>query len=89
MTNLASHRGVLILILGIVGLVVCQPVGIAAWVMGNSDLKEMDAGRMDPEGRSFTQVGKILGIISVVLLALGIVWVGLVFAGMFAAAATQ
>jgi len=70
------HRGTLILILGILGLVVFQPLGILAWIMGNTDLKEMDAGRMDPEGRGMTQIGKILGIISCVLMifsALGFV----------------
>lgn len=46
------HRGVLILVLGILGLVICQPVGIAAWLMGSNDLKEMDSGAMDPEGRA-------------------------------------
>ncbi len=65
------HRGGLILALGIIGLVACGPVGIAAWLMGNNDLKAMDAGRMDPEGRQLTQVGKILGIIATVLTILG------------------
>lgn len=43
-----SHRGVTILVFGILGLLVCQLLGIAAWVMGNEDLREMDAGWMDP-----------------------------------------
>lgn len=72
------HRGVLILVLGILGLVCCFILGIVAWVMGNTDLKEMDAGRMDPTGRGLTQAGKICGIISVVLavvgLIMGILW---------------
>ncbi len=62
------HRGTLILVLGILSLVVFQPLGIFAWIMGNTDLKEMDAGRMDPEGRQQTNIGKILGIISCVLM---------------------
>lgn len=73
MTNLTPHRGVLVLVLGIVALVVCQPIGIAAWIMGNNDLREIDAGRMDPEGRSLTQIGRILGIIGVVLFVLGVI----------------
>jgi len=68
------HRGTLILVLGILGLIVCQPVGIAAWIMGNADLKQIAAGTMDPEGKSLTQIGKILGIIASVLLILGIVF---------------
>lgn len=67
------HRGTLILVLGILGLIICQPVGIAAWVMGNADLKQIAAGTMDPEGKSLTQIGKILGIIATVLLLLGVI----------------
>ena len=70
------HRGVLILILGIVGIVTtCFPLGIASWIMGNSDLKAMQRGEMDRTGEGMTQAGKICGIISVCLAALGlIVW---------------
>lgn len=61
---------------GILGLVLCFPFGIAAWVMANGDLRQMDAGRMDPEGRSMTYAGKVLGIIAVCLAILGVlVWV--------------
>jgi hypothetical protein len=67
------HRGTLILVLGILSLIVCQPVGIAAWIMGSADLKEIAAGTMDPEGKSLTQIGQILGIIAVVLMVIGIV----------------
>ena len=57
------HRGVIILVFGILGFVVCQFFGIAAWVMGNSDLEEIDAGRMDPSGRDLTKAGRICGMI--------------------------
>ena len=67
------HRGTLILVLGILGLIICQPVGIAAWIMGNADLKQIAAGTMDPEGKSLTQIGKILGMIAVIILVIGIV----------------
>ena len=30
------HRGIMILVFGILGLVVCQLFGIAAWVMGRT-----------------------------------------------------
>jgi hypothetical protein len=79
------HRGTLILVLGILGLIVCGPLGIAAWVMGANDLKEMDAGTMDPSGRGMTQGGKICGMIACILMILGLV-VGILFValGMFA-----
>ena len=39
--------------------------------MGNADLKEIDAGRMDPSGRELTNIGRILGIIGTVLMIFG------------------
>lgn len=63
----------MVLTFGIVGVLCCMPLGIAAWVMGASDLAEMRAGRMDPSGMDTTRVGMILGIVSVGLAILGIV----------------
>ena len=67
----------MILVLGILGLVVCGPLGIAAWVMGNGDLKEIDAGTMDPSGRGTTQAGKICGMIATILMIVGFI-IGLI-----------
>ena len=67
------HRGTLILVLGILSIVLCQILGIPAWVMGNGDLKQMDAGTMDPSGRSITNAGRICGIVATILLILGVV----------------
>ena len=80
------HRGTLVLVLGILGLVVCGPLGIVAWVMGANDIKEMNAGTMDPSGRGTTNAGKICGIIGTILLVLGIVLFALFFMFGFAAA---
>ncbi len=71
--NLAPHRGVLILVLGILGIVCCIICGIVAWVMGNNDLKKMADGVMDPSGQGLTTAGKICGIVGVVLQIIGIV----------------
>jgi len=73
------HRGTLILVLGILSLVVCAPLGIAAWMMGSGDMKEMDAGTMDPSGRGSTQAGKICGIIGTILFILQLVFIVLFF----------
>ncbi|MCX8091682.1 MAG: hypothetical protein N3I86_12260 [Verrucomicrobiae bacterium] len=40
--------------------------------MGQNDLKEMDAGQMDPSGRSLTNAGRICGIIATILFAIGV-----------------
>jgi len=64
------HRGGLILALGIIGFFIpCIgfAFGIAAWVMANSDLQAMNAGQMDPTGRSLTQAGMVLGILEVLV----------------------
>jgi len=68
------HRGTLLLVFGILGLVVCGPfTSIPAWIMSVNDLKEMDAGTMDPAGRGQTQAGKILGIIGTILSIIGLI----------------
>jgi len=68
-----AHRGGLILALGILGLVVCQVLGPFAWVMGNGELRGMDAGAIDPEGRGLVEAGRICGIVAAALLALPLV----------------
>jgi hypothetical protein len=66
-----AHRGGTVLVFGILGLVIQGPIGlvlgIVAWVMGSTDLAAMRAGRMDPEGESQTNAGRICGIIATVL----------------------
>ena len=63
----APHRGALILTFGILGIACCFPFGIAAWIMGNNDMQQIEAGMMDPTGKSITNAGKICGIIGTVL----------------------
>jgi hypothetical protein len=74
------HRGGMILAFGIISLVLFQCMvglvfGILAWVMGNSDLKGMADGEVDPEGKQLTQVGRILGIVGVALSAVYMLFV--------------
>jgi hypothetical protein len=71
------HRGVLILVFGILSLVVCQFFGIAAWVMGTNDLQEMAYGQMDPTGRDITKAGRICGMIGTALLILQLLLISL------------
>lgn len=70
--GLRPHRGAMILVFGILSWVMCFIFGIVAWVMGNSDLREMNAGRMDPSGRGLTQAGRVIGMVHICLM-LGLV----------------
>lgn len=65
-------KATLILILGILGLVVCQVLGPFAWVMGHRAVAEIDANPGVYDGRGEAQAGRILGIIATVILILGI-----------------
>jgi hypothetical protein len=68
------HRGPLVLVLGIFGLVVGfvmglgLPFGLAAWIMGYRDLRKMRYEKsMDPEGEGMTQAGMVCGAIGTFL----------------------
>lgn len=76
------HRGSIILVYGILGLVVCQFFGIAAWFMGNTDLNEMALGRMDPSGKDLTKAGRICGMVATAILIFQVVIVVVVGIGM-------
>ncbi len=88
--HLQPHRGVLILVFGILSWVVCFIFGIVAWVMGNGDLRAMREGRMDPSGEGLTQAGRIVGMIHVIIAIIAIPIVIILFMiGAFAAAASS
>jgi len=52
--------------------------GVAAWVMVNNDLKEMNRGYMDPSDRDLIQTGRILGMVATGLMAISLLIVILV-----------
>ena len=82
------HRGILILILGILSLVLCWFfTGIPAWIMGKSDLAKIEAGQMNPEGKGLTMAGMICGIICCVmtLISFGIIILFMILGGGIAA----
>ncbi|MFQ6131755.1 MAG: hypothetical protein ACE5R4_06940, partial [Armatimonadota bacterium] len=60
-----------------------------AWIMGNRDLAEMDSGRMDPSGRDTTNIGRILGIISVCLAVVGFIVWGIIMVAAVGSAGVQ
>lgn len=79
-----SSQATTALVLGILGIVICGVLAPFAWNMGNKELAAIDAGRRPPENRGTANAGRILGIIGTVLLAVGIVFVVLAIAGVFA-----
>ncbi|HEV3261734.1 MAG TPA: MJ0042-type zinc finger domain-containing protein [Gemmataceae bacterium] len=77
------HRGGLILTLGILSLVCCWPIcGPMAWVMGNTDLREIRAGRMDRDGEGLTNAGRICGMVGVGLGIAGLMFWAVWFVAM-------
>ncbi|HKY46795.1 MAG TPA: DUF4190 domain-containing protein [Acidimicrobiia bacterium] len=70
-----------ILVLGILSIVCCGLLGIAAWIMGNNELKAIDEGRRPPENRGNANAGRICGIVGVALSAVGIIFGILAIAG--------
>jgi len=68
-----EHRGIMVMVLGAMGIITCIPFfGVAAWIMGSTDMKKIAAGQMDPEGYFLTRIGRICGIVSTIL---GVLWV--------------
>lgn len=68
-----ASQATVILVLGILSIVCCSPLGIAAWIMGNNELRAIDEGRRPVENRGTANAGRICGIIGVALLALSII----------------
>jgi hypothetical protein len=68
--GLRPHRGVMILVFGILSWAICFIFGIVAWVMGKNDLEAMARGEMDRSGEGLTKAGKIIGMIHVILCAI-------------------
>lgn len=79
----SSSNATTILVLGILGLVLCMPLGIAAWIMGNNSLAAIDRGEGDPSQRGTINAGRICGMVSVGLWACACIG----YAAMFALAA--
>lgn len=82
-----ASQSTTILVLGILGLVLCQVLGPFAWVMGNKELEAIDSGRRPPENRGTANAGRILGIIGTIFLAIGVI--GLIIFVLFFVAAVE
>jgi len=65
-----ESKATLIFVLGLLSLLVCQLCGPAAWIMGNTYMREAEALGVQPNGMAVA--GRILGIVSSVLMLLSL-----------------
>lgn len=57
-------RSTAILVLGIAGLALFGPItAIPGWIMANQDLRDVDAGYIQPSERPLLKTGKLLSIL--------------------------
>jgi hypothetical protein len=62
-----ESRADLVLILGILSLIMCGPMGIIAWIIANSEQKGIRAGTVSSKKMRVLKVGRALGIFGVIL----------------------
>lgn len=63
-----------VLVLGILGIVLCQVLSPIAWVMGNRVVQEIDASGGALGGRGAANAGRICGIVGTVMIGLAVVF---------------
>lgn len=73
-----SNRADLVFLFGCLSLFLCWPLGIAAWIMGNADLKRIRAGTLAPAKIGLLKVGRALGIAGTVIFVVSILIGGFV-----------
>lgn len=84
-----SDKATTVFVLGLIGLLMCQPLGIMAWIMGRAEQQKVDAGRVAPN--DLLKVGTILGIVATILFGVQVlmfmVWLGFIVLAIGAGAA--
>lgn len=82
-----GSRAILALIFGILGLVSMGLFSIPAWLLGKAERRAIEMGASPESGRGMAEAGYILGIIGIVLLILGAVfvlgWIALILYAIF------
>ena len=81
--NTKSQNGVLILVFGILSLVVCAPLGIVAWAMGQKERKIYPNDGNVTAGWILGIIGTCLFIVSILVIIVYVVIFGLFFSGYF------
>ena len=75
-------RATTALVLGILGLVLCQVLSPFAWVVGGRAVREIDASHGALGGRGSANAGRILGIVGTALLVLALVVTAILVGGL-------
>jgi len=57
----------LVLAFGILSWFICPIFGIVAWIMGNSGLRDIRLGLVDPANKGLMQAGYYLGMVNVII----------------------
>jgi hypothetical protein len=70
-----SSRAILALVFGILGLMSMGLFAIPAWILGKAERQAIARGESPDSGLGMAEAGYILGVIGVVLLVIGAVFV--------------
>ncbi len=74
-----------VFVLGLLGLLLCAPIGIFGWTQGNDYIRRCQAAGVEPDGLGVA--GRILGMIATCLLILSVImFVGMMLLGVLGAA---
>ncbi|HET8960143.1 DUF4190 domain-containing protein [Nocardioides sp.] len=68
------------LVLGICSLVICAPLGIPAFIVGKRAEREVQASQGSLSGEGLAKAGWILGLVAMILMAVGLVALVVLFA---------
>lgn len=82
-------RATTALVLGILGLVLCQVLSPFAWAVGGRAVREIDASGGALGGRGSANAGRILGIVGTALLVVGLVVGAVLVVGLVAGSSVQ
>jgi hypothetical protein len=64
-----DHReATTVLVLGVLGLVLCQVISPFAWAMGNRVVREIDASGGRVGGRGLANAGRVCGIVGTLMI---------------------
>jgi hypothetical protein len=81
------HRGTMLLVFSILGIVFCIIFAIVAFFMARTDLEEMKRGIMDKSGEGMTTAAMWISAAAMILAVLGIVLYAFLFAAYFSSGA--